>query len=110
MLLPHADKAYLPIEKLTAYLLSLSHPSGKSKAAFFHEHGFDTSNAQELAALLLEMAKSHPVTGTITTSHGIKYIIDGELATPHGGLVKLRMVWIMEPDDEGPRFVTAYPQ
>lgn len=34
MILPNRERAYIPEAKLVHYLLSLSHPVGKSKARF----------------------------------------------------------------------------
>jgi len=37
-------------------------------------------------------------------------VVDGELLTPLGRRVSVRTVWIVEGEEEIPRFVTAYPQ
>ena len=49
MQLPNAHRAYVSRKKLTEYLLSLSHPSGASKALFFRAIGYSQDNADELA-------------------------------------------------------------
>lgn len=41
-------KAYIPISKMTGYLLSETHAVGKSKARFFRSLGFDETNVSEL--------------------------------------------------------------
>jgi hypothetical protein len=38
--LPNIDHAVVSERKLTAYLLSLEHESGRGKARFFHRFGF----------------------------------------------------------------------
>jgi hypothetical protein len=38
--LPNADQARVEREKITEYLLSTSHPDGRSKAEFFSRFGF----------------------------------------------------------------------
>lgn len=42
-------------------------------------------------------------------SCGTKYILDGELETSNGVMMRVRTIWIIENDDDTPRFVTAYP-
>ena len=55
------------------------------------------------------IAKSDKVIQEISSRYGTKYIIDGEIATPLGITARLRTVWVVESQDERPRFVTAYP-
>jgi hypothetical protein len=40
MMLPDRDRAHVDRSKITEYLLSLSHPDGRTKAAFFMRFGF----------------------------------------------------------------------
>ena len=47
--LPRADRAIIPPEKLTDYLLSTTHPVGSAKARFFRGHGFNDDNPELLA-------------------------------------------------------------
>jgi hypothetical protein len=49
MKLPNLEKALVPERKITAYLLSLTHRDGRSKAAFFTRFGF-SANAWTLLA------------------------------------------------------------
>lgn len=58
MKLPNSDKAIIPKDKLTDYLLSETHPVGSSKAKFFRGLGFNEANANVLAKLLLHMAQT----------------------------------------------------
>lgn len=43
-MLPNAEDAYIPWEKLTDYLLSETHAVGKAKARFFRAHGYNENN------------------------------------------------------------------
>ena len=108
MVVPNAENAIVPREKLTTYLLALSHPVGGSKARFFRAHGFDVDNADLLADGLREI-----VTGTSSSvkpsPFGTKYVVSGDLPTPRGTVVQIETVWIIEPPDDRPRLVTAYP-
>ena len=110
MPLPRIDHAYIPEEKLTGYLLSETHAVGKAKAKFFLAHGYDAASSEQLARDLLEIARSNPVEQEVVSPHGTKYLVSGILKTPGGTTVAVRTVWIVEPGDERPRFVTAYPR
>ena len=110
MKLPRGDDAIVPLRKLTEYLLSESHPVGSSKAGFFHSLGFDNDNVRWLENGLLNIARHGDIVADVSSSHGIKYVIDGQIESPRGGVVVLRTVWIIETDQGQPRFVTAYPK
>ena len=109
MNLPNSEKAYVPKEKLSNYLLSETHAVGKAKAKYFRSVGYNEENVDQLADALLIMAKSERVSQVVTSLYGTKYIIDGEIVTPIGSKLRLRSVWVVESHDERPRFVTAYP-
>ena len=40
---------------------------------------------------------------------GAMHVVVGDSTTPTGRMIRLRTVWIVEPADPRPRFVTAYP-
>jgi hypothetical protein len=109
MALPEAESARVDLEKLTGYLLSQSHPIGRSKATFFRGIGFDESNAALLEQGLLGIARSEAVVESTLSRHGMKYIVDGAITAPLGSRVKLRTIWIIDQGQGTPRFVTAYP-
>lgn len=109
MELPNKSDAYIPPEKVTGYLLSETHAVGKSKARYFRSHGFHDGNADKLIQGLLAIAQNEQVRDVETSTHGKKYIIDGELETPKGVMIRARTIWIIENDQGSPRFVTAYP-
>jgi hypothetical protein len=66
--------------KITDYLLSEEKSGGKS--AFYLAFGFILTNWEILKAALIQHATTHEVARSSETSHGIKYIIEGELQTP----------------------------
>ncbi len=109
MRLPHAERAVVDPTKVGAYLLSETHPVGKSKARFFREAGFDESTIDLLIRGLLRIARTQEVAETSATVHGLKYVLEGELEAPTGRRLRLRTVWIVDQGQERPRFVTAYP-
>jgi hypothetical protein len=48
MKLPNAEHAEIDLRKLNEYLLSTTHPIGRSKSVFFSEIGYNQSNTEAL--------------------------------------------------------------
>ena len=109
MRLPNADAAVVERRKLDRYLLSPTHPLGRSKATLFRRMGFDESSVALLGQALIDIARTEDVAEVAESPYGKKYIVDGLLPTPSRGRVKLRTVWIVDAGETRPRFVTAYP-
>ncbi len=109
MSLPNRELAWISSTKLTDYLLSPVHSTGKAKAQFFGAHGYWPHNADILERDLLNVARTGELVDTSVTPFGQKFIVDGKIITPVGKPILIRTVWIIEPGDENPRFVTAYP-
>ncbi|HEX9924324.1 MAG TPA: hypothetical protein VGD99_16835 [Anaerolineae bacterium] len=109
MNLPNRQRAYILRAKLTAYLLSETHAVGKSKAKFFRALGFEEITIDLLEQRLVRIAQTEPITETISSQHGTKYIIEGDLQAITGPSRRIRTVWIVELGEDRPRFVTAYP-
>lgn len=109
MELPNKSRAQVSLEKVTDYLLSETHAVGKSKAKYFRSYGFTDATASDLVQGLLAIAKNTSVESSERSPYGTKYIVDGELETPNGDMIQVRTIWIIENDDDTPRFVTAYP-
>jgi hypothetical protein len=109
MQLPHVQTAVISESKIADYLLNPQHPDGAGKANFFMAAGFQVTRWQELADAIREAAKQSPVTRQMDSVHGRKYIVEGPIQAPNGGLVSIRTVWIADGSDPTPRFVTAYP-
>ena len=110
MKLPNAENAVVPEEKITRYLLDLTHKRGGPKAKFFLGHGYSLANWQLLKRDLLWHAVEYEVNQTKLTLHGLKYIIEGKLKLPSGQLRLLRTVWIIHTHEDFPYLVTAYPE
>lgn len=110
MKLPNRNKAVIPSEKITNYLLSQSHAVGKYKANFFQKIGFKEEDAGELTQSLANIAANHEVSQSVIGLHGTKYIIHGVLQSPTGISARIVTVWIIEQGQENPRFITAYPE
>ena len=108
MTVPNAENAVVPLEKLTTYLLALSHPVGGSKARFFRAHGFSDGNTDLFAGGLRSIVTGTP-SSVRSSPFGTKYVVSGDIPTPRGTIVQIETVWIIEPPDDRPRLVTAYP-
>ncbi len=109
MRLPNAAQARVDREKVTEYLLSPSHPDGKSKAVFFAQFGFSRRNWEILAKSLQNHAGTHPVVGSVESAYGTRHTVDGPIESPDGRNPVIRTVWIIEKGSTVPRLVTAHP-
>ena len=109
MRLPNADSALVPREKLTRYILSSAHPTGRAKAQFFIRFGFAADSWETLAAALVRHAADHDVVKADDTPFGTRYTVEGPLGSPDGRNPTVRAVWFIEEGETVPRFVTAYP-
>jgi hypothetical protein len=109
MKLRNAEKAIVSERKIVRYLLSHSHPEGKSKARFFQEFGFDARNWEVTANALRSHAQNNDIARSEVSPFGTRYIIDGMLKTPTSVQAHVRSVWFIETGEEIPHFVTAVP-
>lgn len=109
MKLPHNQTAYIDIQKILNYLLSETHPVGKSKAKYLRSLGFNETNVDLLKQGLIAMAQTEEVKEVLSSPHGVKYVIEGSLKTPSGVFINMRTIWIIEKGEDYPHFVTAYP-
>lgn len=110
MNLPNGEHAVVEPEKVRDYLLDVAHPDGFGKAAFFTAMGFQREAWETLAEALRQVARDFPVTKSMTSVHGEKYIVDGMVLTPRVQTVIVRTIWIVDKGDNRPRLVTAYPR
>jgi hypothetical protein len=110
MMLPNAHLALVEREKITEYLLNPAHPDNGGKAPFFTSLGFRAEVWETLAAALRGLAVVSPVSLSVETEHGKKYIVDGEIETPVGKTPVVRTIWIIDRGTDTPRLVTAYPR
>ena len=107
--LPNVEKAVIDSEKLRDYLLSLSHPVGRFKAAFFSSLGYTQEDWRQLEADLRRQHLTKDAVLRRETSYGRKYEIRGKIKGPAGKAREVVSIWIILVDEKVPRFVTAYP-
>ncbi len=108
-ILPNAENAEIPIQKLRDYLLSPIHPVGRFKAAYFRSLGFTLENAADLITALRQIAESNEAIAADRSKYGQKYVVRGSIRGPSGGISRIETVWIVLNSASHPRFITAYP-
>lgn len=79
MRLPNANLALVERPKITEYLLNREHPDNGGKADFFIALGFHVNDWETMAAALRMLAIDSPVTLSVESPHGKKYIVDGTI-------------------------------
>ena len=109
MKLPNFQAALVEPAKLTDYLLSPTHPVGRTKAKFFTRVGFSSDSWEVLRDALVFHASAFEVANVEAGGYGVGYAVDGPLTTPSGRTPRVRTVWFVETGRPEPRFVTAYP-
>ena len=109
MKLPNAELALVSKRKITEYLLSDRHPSGKSKSRFFRDFLFSPAQWEVMANALKSHAIRYDIVRNEKSPFGQRFVIEGLLETPGGKQVNVRTVWFIESGEEIPHFVTAVP-
>ena len=109
MRLPNAEHVCVDREKLTDYLLCISHPDGGSKAEFFARFGFRVEDWEVLAEALRKHGAHCDVVNIVDSAYGTRYAVDGLLETPDRRSPLVRTVWIIETGSARPRLITAHP-
>lgn len=104
-----AENAKIEESKITDYLLALNHRVGAAKARFFISFGFDPGRPSELSDSLKKHAIVNRPTSEVDTGHGIKFVVEGPLASPDGRNPEIRSVWVVDRGVDIPRLVSAYP-
>ena len=110
MTVPNADRAIIAVEKLTAYLLNMSHKRGTAKARLLLGLGYRSDAPHVLESDLRAQHLSLDVTRTHENAYGVVYESVGPITTPHGSRVQYCSIWQVDTGAEVPRFITMYPR
>ena len=110
MVIPNADRAIIAAEKLTTYLLNVSHKRGAPKARLLLSVGYRPDGPQSLESDLRVQHLSLDVTRTHPNAYGVVYEIEGPIKTPYGRSVRFCSVWQVDSGTDVPRFITMYPR
>jgi hypothetical protein len=110
MKVPNADRAIIAADKLSSYLLNVSHKRGGSKARLLLSVGYCSDNPQSLESDLRAQHLSLDVAGTHGNAYGVVYEIEGLIKTPSGRSIRFCSVWQIDTGSDVPRFITMYPR
>jgi hypothetical protein len=108
-MVPGAERAVVDPAKVRDYLLSSVHPVGRFKAVVFFALGYTVEQWELLRDDLLALALSGIAVPGQASPFGQKYEVSGTLRGPNGREAQFTSVWLAPPDDEAPRFITAFP-
>ena len=108
MKLPNANHAFVEIEKLRDYCLSINHPRGRHKARVFATAlGITADNAEELRQAILSAAITEEAVSTEHDEYGQRYLVDFTMAR-QGRQADIRTSWIVRSGENNPRLTSCY--
>lgn len=110
MRVPNFDKAIIPVIKLEDYLLSFTHAVGHTKADFFAKIGYSKDNADLLYEDLKRIVEANEVVKEVKTNFGTKYVVQGIIGRRFNKKTEIVTIWIVDKENNIPRFITAYPK
>jgi hypothetical protein len=99
---PHADRAIIAADKLTAYLLNMSHKRGAAKARLLLSLGYRSDAAHVLESDVRGQQLSLEVTRTHENAYGVVYEIVGPIKVPNGSRVRFCSVWQVDTGTDVP--------
>lgn len=107
-LLPNAELAIVPLEKLTGYVLNPMHPVGKHKASIFKRKlDLTVSNAVFLQEKIQSATLFNEAFQTYSDHFGQRFRMEFELE--HNGYSAIVVTaWILEHHEISPRLITCY--
>src|SRR5919198_5234766 len=110
MKVPKPDRAIIAADKLTGYLLNVSHKRGGPKARLLLSVGYRSDAPHVLESDLRAQHLSLDVTRTHENAYGVVYEIVGPIKAPNGTRVQFCSVWQVDTGTDVPRFITMYPR
>ncbi|MDP3733082.1 MAG: hypothetical protein Q8Q91_00930 [Candidatus Daviesbacteria bacterium] len=111
MKLPYRKRAFVPLEKISHYLLSLTHEKGRHKAIFLRRLGFNETNTNLFKKALLKIAHNNDLESSRDIINngvylGKSYAIMGEV-TGANGSANIKTVWKILENRRKPSLVTV---
>lgn len=109
-LLPHRDRAIIPIEKLRDYALNPDHPKGRDKALVFQSLlGLERRHAEVLSSLLKATLPRAPAQQAPRDKHGQRWTTFHPIIGFSGSPVVVTVGWILRSGDpETPVLISCY--
>jgi hypothetical protein len=108
-LLPNAAEAVIDPRKLRDYALNLEHDSGRFKAAFFAQMGYDAVQWRLLERDIRAQHLSQVVEQGQPSPYGQKYSITAPLRGLIGEARQVTTVWLFRPGNDYAELVTIEP-
>lgn len=108
MKIPNNSQSFVADNKITGYLLSETHETGKHKAAFFTRFGFNVADIGTLKGSLIQHSIDRDIEKTQDTIYGVKYVLRCEIKTPDERNPCIETVWLVEHGQKEPKLITAY--
>jgi hypothetical protein len=109
MKVPNAGRATIAADKITGYLLNVSHKRGGPKARLLLSVGYRSDDPQALESDVRVQHLSLDVTRTHRNPYGVVYEIEGPIKTPGDRSVRFCSVWQVDTGADAPQFITMYP-
>ena len=107
--LPRAEQAVVPREKLEGYLLDPTHEVGRHKSRVFASAlGIHQRDWRYLRDQLKAAVVNVPVAGVNRVPWGVVYEVVVPVRGLNGQTRDVMTIWLVSDDDEPPRFVTGY--
>ena len=108
MTLSNADRAHVPLEKLTEYSLSPGSPKGKHKAHVLRAAlGLTAADAEWLRDQILSAIQEEDAVEQDATDYGRRYTVEFPVSTEVGAATVLT-AWIIRYDETFPRLTSCY--
>lgn len=109
MKLPNNNSSFIEEDKITKYLLNLTHEIGKYKADFFYRFGFSLDNIEEFKEALKKHSVEREINNTRENQYGVLYELRCEIITPDQRNPCIVTVWLIENESDAPKLITSYP-
>lgn len=110
MVLPHFQRAVIPIEKLRDYALEMNHPKGKHKATLFKsELGIELHHAEAFRELLRAGLATAPAYEGKTTSYGKHWTTYHKIVGLNASTRVVTVAWIFKTEQpDTPQLISCY--
>ncbi len=106
--LKNARNAIIDERRLTAYVLSPTHPRGRDKARIFRSAlGYDLANCGELIEQIRRAILKREAVFIRHDRYGRHYRVDATLDGPRG-TARVRTGWLYDRGSDVPRLTTAF--
>ena len=107
--LPNVDRARIDPRKLRDYVLNPNHDSGKYKAAFFAQMGYQQDDWRQLERDIRAQHLVQAMEPGKASPHGRKHTITAPLQGPSGAARQVTTVWLVRPGNDFAELVTIEP-